>query len=159
MGGTSVGNFFKKYRDYIHLNKNITIAGTAAFFASAFVSQYYSLYDDSSIANSILALVTEYVIYIPLFAYLFYRDNRQRYIDAAGKRDSKRLRGDVKKLFAAFSVSEIIYSVARAYVHYALMQTGTEPYQASMIASMVAWGVFFVSINASVKLVRLFKKA
>lgn len=151
--------FFSKYRDYIRLNKNITVAGTAAFFASALVAQFYALYDTNSISNSMLALVTEYGIYVPLFAYLFYRNNRHKYLNESGKRDSTKLRDDVKKLFAAFSVSEIIYSVARVYVHYEFLQDGMEPYQASMIASLVAWGVFFVSINASVKLVKLFKKS
>jgi len=49
-----------------------------------------------------------------------------------GKRDSKRIRGDIRKLFAAFSVSEIIYSLIKVSIHYQLLQLGAQPYQASM---------------------------
>ncbi len=116
------------------------------------------LHDSNALANSIVALVTEYGVYIPVFAFLFYSDNRHKYVDpSTGKQNSKKLRGDIKKLFAAFSVSEIIYSVARTYFHYGLLQGGMEPYQASMIASSIAWAVFILSVNTGIKLVKLFK--
>jgi hypothetical protein len=50
---------------------------------------------------------------------------------------------DIKKLFAAFSVSEGIFSIARVLVQYALLQARYEPYEASMASSLVAWEVFF----------------
>lgn len=159
MDARRAGGFLDKYRDYILFNKNLIISGTAAFFASAFIAQVHSLYDPNAVANSIIALAAEYGVYIPFFAFLFYRDNRQRYVDPlTGQRDSKRLRSDMKKLFAAFSISEVIYSMARIFTHYQFLQGGVEPYQASMGASLVSWAVFFVCINAGVKLTRLFHK-
>ncbi len=152
-------SFFSKYRDYVLFNKNLVISGVSAVFTSALVAQLYARYDTSALANSIVAIAAEYGVYIPLFAFLFYRDNRHRYIDhLTGKRDSKKLRNDVKKLFATFSISEIIFSVTRTSAHYQLLQSGAEAYQASMIGSLIAWAVFFVCINAGVKFVRLFKK-
>jgi len=157
---TTKTGFFSKYKDYVLFNKNLIISGTSAFFASAFVAHLYALYDSNVLANSIVALATEYGVYIPFFAFLFYRDNKHRYIDPlTGKRDSKKLRGDVKKLFTAFSISEIIFSITRTSAHYQFLQGGVEPYQASMIGSLIAWAVFFVCINAGIKLVRLFKKS
>jgi len=159
MVATKTGSFFSKYKDYILFNKNLILSGTSAFFASAFVAQFYRLYDSNVLTNSIIALVTEYCVYIPLFALLFYKDNKHRYVEPlTGKRDSKKLRDDVKKLFAAFSISEIIFSIARTYAHYEFLQSGMEPYQASMIGSVVGWAVFFICINTGIKLVRLFKK-
>ena len=38
------------------------------------------------------------------------------------------------------------------------LHLGAQPYQASMISSLIAWGVFLVSINVSAKIVKLFKK-
>lgn len=159
MDATKTRSFFRKYKDYILFNKNLIISGIVAFFASASIAQLYAIYDSNALANSIVALATEYGVYIPFFAFLFYRDNRDRYIDPlTGKRDSKKLKDDVKKLLAAFSVSEVIFSITRTSAHYQFLQGGVEPYQASMMGSLIAWAVFFVCINAGIKLVRLFKK-
>ncbi|HLE34762.1 MAG TPA: hypothetical protein VI698_02625 [Nitrososphaerales archaeon] len=158
MDATKTG-FFSKYRDYVLFNKNLIISGTSAILTSALVAQLYARYDTNALANSIVAIAAEYGVYIPFFAFLFYRDNRHKYIDPlTGKRDSKKVRNDVKKLFATFSISEIIFSVTRTSAHYQLLQSGAEAYQASMIGSLIAWAVFFVCINAGVKFVRLFKK-
>ena len=83
------------------------MAGTCAFVSAAFITQfYYTQYNESHIANSIIALLSEYSVYIPLFALLFYIDNRHRYIDPlTGKKDFKTIRSDIKKLFTAFSIS------------------------------------------------------
>ena len=137
----------------------VIIAGAGAFFSSAYVSQLYAQYDSNNFANSTLALAVEYGVYIPVFATLFYADNRSKYIDpATGRRDSRRLRQDIKKLFAAFSVSEVIYSITKVLTQYALLQAGNQPYEASMAGSLVAWGVFFVAINSMAKLVKLFRR-
>lgn len=158
MDATRTG-FFSKYRDYVLFNKNLIISGASAIFTSALVAQLYTRYDTNALANSIVAIAAEYGVYLPLFAFLFYRDNRHRYTDPlTGKRDSKTLKNDVKKLLASFSISEIIFSITRTSAHYQILQSGAEAYQASMIGSLIAWAVFFVCINAGVKFVRLFKK-
>jgi hypothetical protein len=156
---TRTAGFFHRYRDAVLFNRNLIISGAGAFFASAFVSQLYADYDSNDFANSALALATEYGVYIPAFAALFYLDNRSKYVDpATGRRDSRRIRQDVKKLFAAFSVSEVIYSVTKVAAQYALLQAGNQPYEASMASSLIAWGVFFVAINSMAKIVRLFRR-
>ena len=55
-------------------------------------------------------------------------------------------------------MSEIIYSVMKISIRYQFLQLGAQPYQASMASSLIEWGVFLVSINVSVKVVKLFKK-
>lgn len=152
-------NFFTKYRKYILFNKNLLISGICAFFTSAAVAQLHSSFSDNAFTNALVSLATEYGVYIPLFAYLFYRDNKDRYIDSTGRRISSNIWTDFKKLLATFSISEIIYSVTRGYAHYQILVHGTEPYQASMLASVIAWAVFFICVNAGIKLVRLFKKS
>lgn len=156
---TRAPSFFSRYRDAILFNRNLIISGAGAFFASASMSQLYAQYDSSDFANSAVALAVEYAVYIPVFAALFYVDNRSKYVDpATGRRDSRRLMQDIKKLFAAFSVAEVIYSVTKVLMQYALLQAGGQPYEASMASSLIAWGVFFVAINSMAKLVRLFKR-
>jgi hypothetical protein len=152
--------FYQHYRDYILLNKNILLSGVFAFFGGALFTQQYAQYDNNNLSNSIVTLSVEYAIYIPIFALLFYMDNRNRYVEPlTGRKDRKRIKSDIKKLIAAFSVSELIFSFSKIAIHYELLQTSmVEPYQASMIGSLTAWAIFLVSINLSVKAVKLFKR-
>jgi hypothetical protein len=152
-------SFFSRYKEAILFNRNLIISGAGAFFASAYVSQLYAQFDSNDFANSALALIVEYGVYIPVFAMLYYVDNRSKYVDpATGRRDSRRAMQDIKKLFAAFSVSEVIYSVTKVAMQYALLQAGSQPYEASMASSLVAWVVFFVAINLMAKIVKLFRR-
>jgi hypothetical protein len=150
---------YNKYRNYILLNKNIIISGIFAFFGGAIFTQIYALYDSNNLTNSMITLSVEYGIYIPLFALLFYRDNRIRYIDPlTGGKNYDMIKTDIKKLIAAFSISELIFSFAKIYIHYELLQMSiVEAYQASMIGSISAWAIFLVSINLSIKAVKLFR--
>ena len=163
MNQTKIGGFFSKYKEVILFNKNLVISGVGGFFVSAYISQFYSQFDKNEFTNSIIALVTEYAVYIPLFSILFYVDNRQRYIDPeTGKKDTKQIRDDLKKLLASFSVSEVIYSITRVATQYGLLlhqELKVEPYEASMVSSLTAWGVFLVTINVMAKLTRLFHQS
>jgi hypothetical protein len=122
-------------------------------------TQLYSWYDPNSLSNSIATLTVEYAIYIPLFALFFYLDNRNRYVDpSTGRKSRQRVVSDVKKLLAAFSVSEIIFSFSKVAIHFKLLESSmVEPYQASMTGSLAAWAIFLFSINLSVKAVKLFR--
>jgi hypothetical protein len=150
--------FFRRYREAINFNRNIIIAGIGAFFTGALVAQLYAGYDENDIANAAFTLAAEYSVYIPVFAFLHYWDNRNRYADpATGKKDGKKIRADIKKLLATFSVSEVVFSIVKLGMQYGLLQSGTEAYAAAMAASIVAWAVFFVLVNYMAKLVKLFK--
>jgi hypothetical protein len=154
-----IKRFYQKYRNHILLNKSILLSGILAFFGGAAFTQLYSRYDPNSMSNSIATLTVEYAIYIPLFALFYYIDNRLRYIDPSTGRESRqRVISDVKKLLAAFSVSEIIYSFSKIAIHFKLLEsTMVEPYQASMIGSLTAWAIFLIAVNLSVKAVKLFR--
>jgi hypothetical protein len=155
-----ISRFYNKYKAVLLFNKNLIISGAGGLFASAYISQLYSEFNKNGFANSILALTTEYAVYIPLFSILFYVDNRQKYVDPkTGKQNGKQIRDDIKKLFAAFTVSEVIYSITRVSTQYGLLlqQLKVEPYEASMVSSLTAWGIFLVTINIMAKLTRLFK--
>ena len=151
---------YNKYKDLILLNKNIIVAGVCAFFSAAFVTQfYYTQYDQSHIANSIIALLTEYSVYIPLFSILFYYDNRYRYFNPlTGKKDFNTIKTDIKKLLTAFPISEVAYSLSKISITYQFLQLGVVPYQASMLGSLAASTISLALINFMVtRVVRLFK--
>jgi len=150
--------FYNKYRNYILLNRNIIIAGTAALVVGMFFTEFYSQYTKNNFLNSIITLTVEYGIYIPLFALLFYFDNKSKYIDPlSGKKNYTTIKNDIIKLFTIFSVSEIVYAVLKVSIHFQLMQISFEPYQASTIGSFTAWFIFLVIINIGAKIVKLFK--
>lgn len=137
------------------------MAGICALLAAAYVTQAsYLTYNKSSIINSIVGLTTEYSVYLPIFALLFYLDNRYRYVDPlTGTRNRKVIVLDIKKLIASFSVAEIVYSVIKISFNYQLLQVGIQPYQASMFSSLIASAVFYVVINVIVmKVVKLFNR-
>ena len=106
-----------------------------------------------------VALMTEYSVYMPLFAILFYIDNKYRYVDPlTGKKDYNTIKKDIKKLFTAFSISEIAYSLSKITFTYQFLQIGAIPYQASMIGSLIASAISIVLINfLAIRVVRLFK--
>jgi uncharacterized membrane protein len=90
---------------------------------------------------------------------LFYLDNRYRYIHPiTGQKDSTQIKNDIRKLFAAFSISELIYSVCKISAQYIYFNVIWNLIRASILAAILAWSVFLVSINISIKAVNLFKK-
>ena len=152
--------FYRKYKNYILFNKNIFIAGIAAFIVGTFFTQFYAQQNKNNFLNSIVTLSVEYAVYIPLFALLFYLDNKSRYTDhSSGKKNYKNIKNDIIKLFAIFSISEVIFAVSKVSIHFQLMQLSFEPYQASMIGSFTAWFIFLVIINFGAKIVKLFKNS
>ena len=147
-----------KYRKVILFNKNLLISGIVSFLAGALATQSYVLFDRNNMSNAIITLTIGYCVYIPVFAFHFYRDNKSRYIDPlTGKKNSKNIREDIMKLFGAFTVSEVIYIAVKLYIHYSLLQLYVQPYQALTIAELTAWGVFLISINTGIKVAKLFK--
>jgi hypothetical protein len=151
---------YNKYKDLILLNKNIIIAGTCAFISAAFFTQlYYTQYNGNHIANSIVALLSEYSVYIPIFGLLFYLDNRYKYINPlTGKKDFKIIKMDIKKLVTALSISEVAYSLSKIFITYQFLQLGVIPYQASMFGSLAASAVSIILINLLViRVVKLFR--
>ena len=153
-------SFYNRYRNYILFNKNIIISGTFAFIVGTFFTQFYSQYEKNNFVNSIVTLSVEYAVYIPLFAFLYYLDNKEKYVDPqSGKKKYTNIKKDIIKLFAIFSISELVFSVSKVSIHFQLMQISFEPYLASMIGSFTAWFIFLVIINFGAKIVKLFKSS
>src|SRR5918911_1628860 len=122
---------YQKYKNTILFNKNLILSGIAAFFAGAIFAQLYAGLGlaNNNFLNALSTLSVEYGVYIPLFAILFYLDNKNRYIDPiTGHKNSAHIKSDVKKLFAAFSLSELIYSGCKILTQYYLLERNVEPY-------------------------------
>ena len=153
-------SFYNKYWNYILFNKDIIISGAFALIVGTFFTQFYSQYEKNNFLNSIVTLSVEYAVYIPLFAFLYYLDNKEKYVDPqSGKKKYTNIKKDIIKLFGIFSISELVFSVSKVSIHFQLMQLSFEPYLASMIGSFTAWFIFLVVINLGAKIVKLFKSS
>ena len=153
--------FYQQYRDTILFNKNLVISGLGSLILTAIITQYY-YYNVSSnnFEVSLVSLLIEYVIETPIFFILYYIDNKKIYLDpVTGKKNLSAVKTDLKKLFAVFSLSDVIYAVALISFEFNLLRhTTVEPYQASLYSSLIAWAIFFVVVNVSAKSVRLFDR-
>jgi hypothetical protein len=151
-------SFYQKYRNTILSNKNLLVSGIISFLVGALFTQIYAQYDENHTLNSLITLIIGYAVYIPLFAFLFYRYNKAKYIDPlTGKKNSNKIKNDVKKLFTAFSISEAVFIVSKTYIHYSLLVSSIEPYQAYSLAEFVSWIIYFISIKVGAKAVKLFE--
>jgi hypothetical protein len=151
-------SFYNKYRNIILFNKSLLISGIVSFLVGASFTQIYAHYDRNNIVNSLVTSVVGYGVYIPLFAFLYYRDNKTKYIDPlTGKKLSNKIKDDIKKLFTAFSISETIFILSKTYIHYSLLASSVEPYQAYTFAEFISWIVYLISINVGTKAVKLFE--
>ena len=147
-----------KYKRVILFNKNLLISGIVSFLVGTVTTQVYKTIDNNNVSNSVITLIVGYCVYIPLFSFLFYKDNKSRYIDPVTKRRNyKNIKDDIPKLFGTFSISEVVFIVTKLYIHYSLLSLNYQPYVAITIAEMTAWVVFLVLINVSIKLVKLLK--
>lgn len=151
-------NFYQRYRKAIFFNKNLILAGAISFLAGAVTTQVYSIFDSNSISNALITSAIGYCVYIPLFALLFYKDNKSRYVDPlTGKKGSENIKKDIRKLLGAFSISEVIFIITKISLQYILLRLFVQPYQALALAELIAWIVFLISINIDIKVVKLFK--
>jgi hypothetical protein len=153
--------FYQQYRDIILFNKNLIISGIGSLVLTAIIIQYYH-YDASSnnFEVSLVSILIVYVFATPIFVVLFYIDNKKIYVDPlTGEKNLPAVKTDLKKLFAVFSLSVIIYAVAQISFEFNLLQHSTvEPYQALVYSSVIAWAIFFVIVNLGVRSVRLFDR-
>lgn len=147
----SINEFRRKYRDLLSINRSIIISGIVSFMIGTIFTELYAeyAYHGKSIDNSVYTLIIGYATYLPLFGYLYLRDNKVRYVDPADGRISlHKLVLDIRKLIAAFSISEVIFIVTKTYVHFHQLELGyLEAYQAYFVAELAAWGVYFLSVN------------
>ncbi|CAN5547724.1 hypothetical protein BH18THE2_BH18THE2_41040 [soil metagenome] len=73
-GGKDKQNtFYDKYHNIIFFNKILLVARIISFLIGALSIQIYAQNDGNHIVNSFMTLVIGYVVFILLFAFLFYR--------------------------------------------------------------------------------------
>ncbi|MGB9003362.1 MAG: hypothetical protein WCC52_06120 [Nitrosotalea sp.] len=147
----------QQYREYLRLNKNILLGFSASIVISAIVAQ--SLAHQQSYVNTTITLVVDYVVYFTTFGALFYFDNKKKYMLESGEIDRATLRRDLIKIISSLGIGEVIYTIARWSLQYYLLTDSYEAYLASLVSQSISTCIYMVTINLSVKLMRLYKDA
>lgn len=146
-----------QYKEYLRLNKNILLGFAASIVISAIVAQ--SLSHQQSYVNTTITLVVDYVVYFTTFGALFYIDNKKKYTLESGEVDRANLKRDLIKIISSLGIGEVIYTVCRWSLQYYLLTDSYEAYLASLVSQSISTCIYMVTINLSVKLMRLYKNA
>ena len=145
----------QQYKEYLKLNKNILLGFSASIVISAVVAQFFS--NQQNYVNATITLVVDYVVYFSTFGGLFYLDNRKKYVFESGELDRASLRRDLIKIISSLGIGEIVYTACRWSLQYYLLTNSYEAYLASLIAQSISTGIYMVTVNLTVKLMRLYK--
>lgn len=146
-----------QYKEYLKLNKNILLGFAASIVISAVVAQLLS--HQQSYVNTTITLVVDYVVYFTTFGALFYVGNKKKYMLESGEVDRASLKRDLIKIISSLGIGEVIYTVCRWSLQYYLLTDSYEAYLASLVSQSISTCIYMVTINLSVKLMRLYKDA
>src|SRR6478672_6276510 len=145
--------FYKKYSSTISLNKNLIISGTFGFIASLLVAYISAIFSTSNFANSILTVITGFIVSKLLFAILFHHDNKKK---LTGKLNFQILKQILIKMLLANSVFDIVNNLSRFFILFELLRTHYSPIQAALISSIIASSFSFLAINLFLKYINVF---
>src|SRR5215831_4587821 len=100
---------------------------------------------------SIVSILTGFSISVPLFAFLFYLDNKR------SRKDKSFQNLIIKKLLALYSISNIVNVLPRFVIIYKLLKLEVQPYEASMLSSLCASGLSYFITNLASKAFKGFR--
>ncbi|MEO9276994.1 MAG: hypothetical protein ABI340_04345 [Nitrososphaera sp.] len=145
----------QQYKEYLKLNKNILLGFAASIVVSAIVAQ--SLSNQQNYVNATITLMVDYMVYFSTFGFLFYLDNRKKYLLESGSMDKTSLKKDLIKIISSLGIGEIIYTACRWTLQYYLLTNAFEAYVASLMAQSISTVIYMIAVNLSVKFMRLYK--
>jgi hypothetical protein len=145
-------------KEYLLFNRNILIGFVGAFLTGAAISQAIAGFT-SPLVNSLISIVAELGVFLSIFGFLFYFDNKDKFIDEKGKRrESGKVKWVLIKLASTLSVAEIEYNTVKPAIHFWLLTLDYQPFIASTIASVIAIVGYLAVADSMAYLTRLFKK-
>ena len=134
------------------------ISGAAGFYVSAIAAEIYSTYFQDDLIDSLATVLTGFAVSSVVFGILFHMDNKHMYIDkSTGKIDFKNLKQVLKKLIVAGSVFQIVNNSTRFIILYQLFTVDMDPFNASVLSSLAASGISYLSINLMLRRSGLFQ--
>ena len=145
----------QQYKEYLKLNKNIFLGFLASIVVSAIFAQMFS--NQQNYVNATLTLCVDYVVYFSTFGGLFYFDNKKKYLLKTGEVDKASLRRDLIKVISSLGIGEVIYTICRWSLQYYLLTNSYQAYAASLISQSMSTVIYMITVNLSVKFMKLYK--
>ena len=145
----------QQYKEYLKLNKNIFLGFLASIAVSALVAQMFS--NQQSYVNATICLGVDYVVYFTTFGSLYYIDNKKKYLLETVQADKAELRRDLIKVISSLGIGEVIYTACRWSLQYYLLTNSYQAYAASLVSQSISTVIYMVTVNLSVKFMRLYK--
>ena len=146
----------QEYKEYLKLNKNMLLGFLASIVVSAIIAQIFS--NQQNYVNVSITLAFDYIVYFSVFGGLFYFDNRKKYLLQTGKVDKISLRRDLIKTLSSLGIGEVVYTICRWSLQYYLLTNSYQAYIASMISQSISTLIYLITVNLSVKFMRLYKE-
>ena len=147
MEPNSIRKSYSKYRDIISFNKNIIIAAIITAIADVFIVNYASvLYSTNYLLISIISLVADFAIFNIFFIILYFIDNRFKYVNTDGTKNTQKIKQDLKKLITIIGLAEISYLATKFLSTYVIFGSfSIDPSLISIITTVIAW-IFYITI-------------
>ncbi len=154
-----INNFYSKYRDIIHFNKNFLIASIVTALLDVAIVTYASItYAGNNLLISIISLTADFAIFNLIFIILFYVENKQRYLKSDGTKDKQQLRQDSIKLVTTLGLSEIVYLFTKFVSTYLFFEfTQINSSEISIITTVIGWILYATTANIMIKKTKFFK--
>ena len=151
-----IKSIIENYRDYARLNRNLVVSIAASMIISALFSQ--ALKEHTEYINATLTIMVSYAVFYLVFGFLYYQDNKEKYVTKERTENKKKFRKDFFKLTSSVGVAEIIFLSSRWFSHYHFLSIGQEPYLASIISHVIAATLYALAVNFGVYFTKLYKK-
>ena len=158
MEPNSIRKSYSKYRDIISFNKNIIIAAIITAIADVFIVNYASvLYPTNYLLISIISLVADFAIFNIFFIILYFIDNRFKYVNTDGTKNTLKIKEDLKKLITIIGLAEISYLATKFLSTYVIFESfSIDPSLISIITTVIAWIFYIIIANIMARKQKLF---
>ena len=154
MGGTClIINFYNKYKELIHFNKNIVISAIITAVMDIFIVKLgYFFYSNNSFLISSISLVADFAIYNFIFILLFFEYNKYKYKNNDGTKNNQKIKKDFINLLTAIGLSELTYlSIKFSSTYSIFLYLKIDPLEISLITTILAWIAYLTIANIMVK--------
>ncbi len=161
MGGTClIINFYNKYKELIHFNKNIVISAIITAIMDIFIVKLgYFIYSNNPFIISSISLVADFAIYNFIFVLLFFEYNKHKYKNNDGTKNNQKIKKDFINLLIAIGFSELAYlSIKFSSTYSIFLYLKIDPLEISLITTILAWIAYLTIANIMVKRTDLIRR-
>lgn len=127
----------KVNQQLLQINRNFIICFIISASLSAVVAQSLTGYENH--ITTTITIITGYIIYFGIFSVLFYLDNKGRYKQMS----SNLIKKEILNMISSFGVGEIIYLGIRWPSLYYFLESGIEPYIASLVSEIIHYCMLY----------------